>query len=50
MKFYQTKHKSKSIYFIVMGNLFASDLPIDVRYDLKGSTHGRTAKKKGQLP
>ena len=50
MKFYLSKKKHISIYFIVMGNLFSSDLPIDVKYDLKGSTYGRTSKKKGQLP
>lgn len=28
-------------YFIVMGNVFKSGLEIHMRYDLKGSTHGR---------
>ncbi|CAM9002328.1 unnamed protein product [Rhodiola kirilowii] len=32
--------------FIVMGNLFCSDYPIHRRFDLKGSSHGRTTDKR----
>ncbi|KAL3845568.1 hypothetical protein ACJIZ3_002971 [Penstemon smallii] len=31
--------------FIVMGNLFCSEYPIHRRFDLKGSSHGRTTAK-----
>lgn len=31
--------------FIVMGNLFCSEYPIHRRFDLKGSSHGRTTQK-----
>ncbi|RDX70417.1 Phosphatidylinositol 4-phosphate 5-kinase 1, partial [Mucuna pruriens] len=31
--------------FIVMGNLFCSEYPIHRRFDLKGSSHGRTTNK-----
>ncbi|XAR62617.1 1-phosphatidylinositol-4-phosphate 5-kinase [Bertholletia excelsa] len=31
--------------FIVMGNLFCSEYPIHRRFDLKGSSHGRTTDK-----
>ncbi|KAJ1375775.1 Phosphatidylinositol-4-phosphate 5-kinase, core [Sesbania bispinosa] len=31
--------------FIVMGNLFCSEFPIHRRFDLKGSSHGRTTDK-----
>eukprot|EP00330_Aristerostoma_sp_ATCC50986_P005541 CAMPEP_0114588084 /NCGR_PEP_ID=MMETSP0125-20121206/10882_1 /TAXON_ID=485358 ORGANISM="Aristerostoma sp., Strain ATCC 50986" /NCGR_SAMPLE_ID=MMETSP0125 /ASSEMBLY_ACC=CAM_ASM_000245 /LENGTH=218 /DNA_ID=CAMNT_0001784317 /DNA_START=2018 /DNA_END=2674 /DNA_ORIENTATION=- len=43
------KNKKKNIHFIVMGNLFHTDLDIQFKYDLKGSTHGRTARKKGVI-
>ena len=33
---------SKSIYFLVMQNQFHSNYTIDRRYDLKGSSQGRT--------
>ncbi|KAJ3672931.1 hypothetical protein LUZ60_006305 [Juncus effusus] len=33
------------VRFIVMGNLFCSDLRIHRRFDLKGSSYGRTADK-----
>ena len=33
----------KKVYFVVMGNVFPIDKPIHERYDLKGSTHGRSA-------
>ncbi len=40
---YKMKNKSsnRSIYFIVIGNVFDRDLDIDERYDLKGATHNR---------
>jgi hypothetical protein len=30
------------VRFLVMGNIFATQLPIQLRYDLKGCTKGRT--------
>ena len=38
---YKMKNKSsnRSIYFIVIGNVFDRDLDIDERYDIKGATH-----------
>lgn len=38
MIIYQTR-------FIVMGNLFCSEYRIHRRFDLKGSSHGRTTDK-----
>jgi len=36
--------------FIVMGNLFCSEYRIQRRFDLKGSSHGRsTAKPEGEI-
>lgn len=36
--------------FIVMGNLFCSEYRIHRRFDLKGSSHGRTtAKSEGEI-
>ncbi|GBG74295.1 hypothetical protein CBR_g18706 [Chara braunii] len=35
----------KSVRFVVMGNLFCTDLAIHRRYDLKGSTLGRSTDK-----
>ncbi|KAK7301299.1 hypothetical protein RJT34_12160 [Clitoria ternatea] len=35
----------QKIRFIVMGNLFCSDYPVHRRFDLKGSSHGRTTDK-----
>lgn len=34
------------IYFIIMANVFNTNLPIEVRYDLKGSKQGRITRKK----
>jgi 1-phosphatidylinositol-4-phosphate 5-kinase len=34
--------KSTKIYFVVMANVFNAGYEIDARYDLKGSTYGRT--------
>jgi len=36
----------KNIRLIVMNNLFPSDVTIHLKFDLKGSTHGRKASKK----
>ncbi|XP_051145346.1 phosphatidylinositol 4-phosphate 5-kinase 7-like isoform X2 [Andrographis paniculata] len=38
------KH-GKKIRFVVMGNMFCTELRIHRRYDLKGSTHGRCTNK-----
>jgi 1-phosphatidylinositol-4-phosphate 5-kinase len=46
---FRKNKKEKNIYFIVMGNLFHSPLDIDIKYDLKGSLHGRTSRKKGKI-
>ena len=37
--------KTERIYFVIMANVFNTDRKIDVRYDLKGSTHGRITRK-----
>ena len=37
--------KGTSIYFVIMNNSFNTSLHIPVRYDLKGSTHGRKVIK-----
>ena len=39
------KKKITNIYFIVMSNVFATDNHIDLRFDLKGSTIGRSVLK-----
>lgn len=33
------------VRFVIMGNLFCSEYVIHRRYDLKGSSHGRTTDK-----
>ena len=33
-----------------MGNVFPNDVPLHRKYDLKGSTYGRTAGKKLNSP
>jgi hypothetical protein len=33
----RNQSKSEVIYLIVMGNLFSTDLKIDIKFDLKGS-------------
>lgn len=38
------------VRFVVMGNVFPSDVKLHRRYDLKGSTFGRTAAKKAGNP
>ena len=46
MIFYRKRgKKSKKIYFCVMNNVFQTTKKIDLRYDLKGSTFGRTTIK-----
>ena len=35
-------HGGPKMHFVVMGNIFAQSLEIHERYDLKGSTIGRT--------
>lgn len=40
--------KGKKTHFVVMGNIFVPDREIAERYDLKGSTLGRTALEHGQ--
>lgn len=43
--FYRKKHKmAKKLYFCIMNNVFCTPNKIDYRYDLKGSTAGRTTK------
>jgi hypothetical protein len=40
---YKMKNKSsqRSIYFIVIGNVFDQEIDIDERYDIKGATYKR---------
>ena len=41
--FYRKKHKmSRKTYFCIMDNVFSTQRKIDIRYDLKGSTFGRS--------
>nr|DAD29343.1 TPA_asm: hypothetical protein HUJ06_030811 [Nelumbo nucifera] len=35
----------KKVRFVIMGNLFCTEYPIQRRFDLKGSSHGRTTDK-----
>ncbi|KAK4378668.1 hypothetical protein RND71_000530 [Anisodus tanguticus] len=37
--------RGKKVRFVVMGNMFLTELRIHRRYDLKGSSHGRFTKK-----
>ncbi|XP_008665275.1 phosphatidylinositol 4-phosphate 5-kinase 2 isoform X2 [Zea mays] len=39
------RHNGQKVRFIVMGNLFCSEYQIHRRFDLKGSSYGRTADK-----
>ena len=41
---------SCQVSFVVMGNVFPNDVPLHRKYDLKGSTYGRTAGKKINSP
>ncbi|KAG9448356.1 hypothetical protein H6P81_014484 [Aristolochia fimbriata] len=38
---------SRKVYFVVVANIFDSELPIHRRFDLKGSCHGRQASRCG---
>lgn len=38
------------VYFVVMENLLRTDLQMHKRYDLKGSSQGRSATKNGTQP
>ena len=38
------------VRFVVMGNVFPTDTKLHRKYDLKGSTHGRTAGPKKDEP
>ena len=40
---YKMKNKSsnRTIYFIIIGNVFDQEIDIDERYDIKGATHKR---------
>ncbi|PIN23932.1 Phosphatidylinositol-4-phosphate 5-kinase [Handroanthus impetiginosus] len=40
-----TLSRGKKVRFIVMGNMFCTELRIHRRYDLKGSSHGRFTNK-----
>lgn len=44
IKTFRNKSKFNKIYVIVMQNLLDSDLRLDIKYDLKGSFYGRTAR------
>ncbi len=49
--FYAVKpHKGALRHFVVMNNVFHDNLDIQVKYDLKGSTFGRTAFPRKQPP
>src|SRR6202035_1940133 len=39
------KFNTQRIYFVIMANVFNTSREINVRFDLKGSTHGRKTKK-----
>lgn len=39
---YLRNHRTETLYFVVMANVFRTDLEIHERYDLKGSTYQRT--------
>jgi 1-phosphatidylinositol-4-phosphate 5-kinase len=44
--FYRKKHKmSRKTYFCIMDNVFSTQRKIDIRYDLKGSTYGRSTEQ-----
>ena len=37
----KNKSSNRSVYFVVIGNVFDQELDIDERYDLKGATYKR---------
>ncbi|KAI3495508.1 hypothetical protein L1887_37849 [Cichorium endivia] len=39
----------KKVRFVIMGNLFYANVPINRRFDLKGSSHGRITDKPGEI-
>jgi Phosphatidylinositol-4-phosphate 5-Kinase len=39
-------HKKKSLHFIIIGSVFSTDRYVHTTFDLKGSTHGRSATDK----
>lgn len=45
MKISKTKSKFQKLYFVVMSNLFATSIQIDLRYDLKGENIKKIFKK-----
>lgn len=49
IKFVKTL-KTERIYFVIMANVFNTTREIDVRYDLKGSTHNRITKRTPNEP
>ena len=38
--------KVETVYIVIMGNVFHTTKKINERYDLKGSTYGRSTKEK----
>jgi 1-phosphatidylinositol-4-phosphate 5-kinase len=42
--------KTERIYFVIMANVFNTTRKIQVKYDLKGSTQGRTSIIDGKMP
>jgi hypothetical protein len=42
--------KTERIYFVIMANVFNTTRKIQVKYDLKGSTQGRTSIVDGKIP
>eukprot|EP00300_Choanocystis_sp_HF-7_P041688 c8474_g1_i2.p1 GENE.c8474_g1_i2~~c8474_g1_i2.p1 ORF type:complete len:707 (+),score=164.23 c8474_g1_i2:125-2122(+) len=45
-----TLYNGKTIYFTIMANVFETPLAIHRRFDLKGSTVGRSATNKSRVP
>lgn len=46
----QRDGKTERIYFVIMANVFNTTREINIRYDLKGSTQGRTSIHNGIKP
>ncbi|KNC82928.1 hypothetical protein SARC_04795 [Sphaeroforma arctica JP610] len=40
---YRIRFRKVKTHFVVMGNVFHTSLPMDVRFDIKGSMYGRTS-------
>jgi len=49
MSFLDNRKEAKGIYFVIMGNIFKTPLELKVKYDLKGSLHGRTSRKNNTM-